>query len=229
MSIAIIPARGGSKRIPRKNIKLFNGIPMIAYSIKCAEESGIFRRIIVSTDDMEIANIARKHGAEVPWIRSSSLADDFSSTSSVIQDAVIRSKSDFEGVANVCCIYPAVPLLNPSFLVEGLRVLQEGSWDFVFSALQNKTHPQRVFKLDENRGVAVDPSSIFTKRTQDLPLTYHDAGQFYWGKKASWETGKPIFGINSTIVEMPSNSVVDIDEPSDWNAALELYLRNQKD
>ena len=228
MNIAIIPARGGSKRIPRKNIKLFDGVPMIAYSIKCALQSGVFSRIIVSTDDLEIADIARSFGAEVPWMRPSSLADDFSTTLSVIHDAVVRSKRDFEGVVNVCCIYPAVPLLKPSYLVEGLRVLEEGKWDFVFSALQNKSHPQRVFNLNESRGVEVDPTTIWSKRTQDFPATYHDAGQFYWGRKASWEGEKPIFGRQSTIVELPIDSVIDIDEPGDWNVALEIYLRNEK-
>jgi N-acylneuraminate cytidylyltransferase len=134
MNIAVIPARGGSKRILRKNVKLFHGLPVIAYAIKVARESGVFDEIIVSTDDEEIAAIARSFGGTTPWIRSKELSDDFTTTLSVIQDASIRLKLEKKGLENICCIYPATPLLKSNFISQGLQLLESENWNYVFSA-----------------------------------------------------------------------------------------------
>jgi N-acylneuraminate cytidylyltransferase len=223
MNIAIIPARGGSKRIPRKNIKPFYGLPVIAYAINAAKESDLFDEIIVSTDDNEIAEIARNFGATVPWMRPESLSDDFSTTLSVMHDAVIRLGSVLSGTDNVCCIYPVTPLLNPSSLTRGVEVLESGDWSYVFSGLLANINPQRFFLLGKSKEVKMLFPEFTETRTQDLELTYCDAGQFYWGKKSSWELELPILSSKSTILELSPESVVDIDTPEDWERAEKLF------
>ena len=222
-SIAIIPARGGSKRIPRKNIKLFHGVPVIAYAIKAAEESEIFDEVIVSTDDEEIAEVALRFGATIPWMRTKDLADDFTTTVSVIQDAVKKLKMSFFDLENVCCIYPATPFLKSEYLVKGYKILEDDKWNYVFSGLRVDTNPQRFFSLEESHGVEMLFPQHEMTRTQDLKHIYHDAGQFYWGKTLSWESGLPIFSSKSTILELPSYSVMDIDTQDDWEKAERLY------
>ena len=223
MNIAIIPARGGSKRIPRKNIKLFHGLPVIAYAIKAAIESEIFDEIFVSTDDQEIAEVAQSFGANIPWMRPKELSGEYSTTVSVMQDAVKRLKLNLIGLENICCIYPATPLLQPSFLSAGLEVLDTGDWNFVFSGLRVSTPPQRIFSLGNSKGVEMLFPEFEVTRTQDLENFYCDAGQFYWGRKTSWESGLPIFSKKSTILEVPSESAVDIDTLEDWYYAERLF------
>lgn len=145
MNIAVIPARGGSKRIPRKNIKIFQGLPVIAYAINAAKESEVFDEVFVSTDDEEIAEVAESFGATIPWLRSKDLSDDYATTVSVMQDAVKRLKLNLMDLENICCIYPATPLLKPSFLSQGLEILESADWDYVFSGLKINTPPQRFF------------------------------------------------------------------------------------
>lgn len=223
MNIAVIPARGGSKRIPRKNIKLFHGVPIIAYAINAARQSKIFDEVYVSTDDEEIAEIAASFGATIPWMRPKDLSGDFVTTVSVMQDAVKKLKTILINVENVCCIYPATPLLQPSFLSEGLKVLENGDWDYVFSGLKVNPTPLRFFSLGTSNRVEMLFPKYEVTRTQDLVDFYHDAGQFYWGRTNSWESGLPIFSSKSTIVEMPSESAVDIDTPEDWHYAENLF------
>lgn len=223
MNIAVIPARGGSKRIPRKNIKLFRGVPIIAYAIKAAEESGIFDEILVSTDDEEIAEVASTFGAKVPWLRSSELSSDYVTTSEVMQDLVSKLKKELTNLENVCCIYPATPLLKPKYLLEGLQILQEAEWNYVFSALKIIEAPQRFFTISPTHGVEMLFPEFELTRTQDLQITYCDAGQFYWGKKTSWESGQPIFSNKSTILELPKDFAVDIDTIDDWEHAERLF------
>ena len=223
MNIAVIPARGGSKRIPRKNIKLFKGLPVIAYAIKAAKESGVFDEVFVSTDDEEIAEVAMSFGATIPWMRSKDLSDDYATTISVMQDAVRKLKTNLIGLENIGCIYPATPLLQPSFLSEGLEILEEGDWDYVFSGLKVITPPQRIFSLGTSRGVEMLFPEYEASRTQDLADFYHDAGQFYWGRTSSWESGLPIFSSSSTIIEIPSELSVDIDTLDDWYRAERLF------
>jgi pseudaminic acid cytidylyltransferase len=227
MNIAVIPARGGSKRIPRKNIKLFHGLPVIAYAIKAAKESEIFDQIIVSTDDEEIAEIASSFGATIPWIRSKNLADDYATTISVMQDATKRLKMEVIDLENVCCIYPATPLLKPEFLSEGLKILLDGNWSYVFSGLKADMHPQKFFSLKTSRRVEMLFPENESTRTQDFRQFYHDAGQFYWGRESSWASGLPIFSENSTILEMPKELAVDIDMQEDWVHAERLFERQQ--
>ena len=226
MDIAIIPARGGSKRIHRKNIKLFHGLPMISYSIKAALESKVFDAVFVSTDDQEIADIAKFYGAEIPWLRPTNLANDYATTVSVIQDAVKKLQPNLHQLDNVCCIYPAVPLIKPKFLDQGLKVFKSGNWDYLFSAMKVNS-PHKYFSLGNSSKVEMLFPEFEHGRTQDLPLTYCDAGQFYWGKKDAWELGKPIFSSRSTVLEIPHGSVVDIDTADDWKKA-ELIFQAQK-
>jgi len=223
MNIAVIPARGGSKRIPRKNIKLFDGLPIIAYAIKAAKESEVFDEVFVSTDDEEIANVAVSFGATIPWLRSKDLSDDFTTTVSVMQDAVKRLILSQMDLQNICCIYPATPLLKPNFLSQGLKILEDGDWDYVFSGLSASTPPQRYFSLGASREVEMLFPEFEVTRTQDFGHIYHDAGQFYWGRKSSWESGLPIFSSKSTILEIPGKSAVDIDTSEDWHYAEVLF------
>jgi N-acylneuraminate cytidylyltransferase len=221
MNIAVIPARGGSKRIPRKNIKEFNGKPAISYAIKAALESQVFSEVIVSTDDEEIAEYSRSQGAKIPWLRSEQLSNDFATTSQVMQDAVQNLESD--NFDNVCCIYPVTPLLRPKYISEGLRVLNDGNWDYVFSAIKNDSNPQRFFTLNSSNSVSMLFPEFELTRTQDLQQTFCDAGQFYWGKKSAWLDKRPIFDSLSTIIEMSKEDAVDIDTFSHWKLAEYLY------
>ena len=223
MNIAVIPARGGSKRIPRKNIKLFHGLPIIAYAIAAARESAIFDEIVVSTDDEEIAEIAISFGASIPWMRAQDLSDDYASTISVMQDAVKRLDFNLVNLENICCIYPATPLLKPNFLLQGLRVLKNGNWEYVFSGLRTNTPLQRYFSLGISKEVEMLSPEFEATLTQDLEHYYSDAGQFYWGRTSSWDSGLPIFSSKSTILEIPGESAIDIDTPEDWHYAENLF------
>ena len=223
MNIAVIPARGGSKRIPRKNIKLFHGLPVIAYAIKAAKESEVFDEVFVSTDDEEIAEVAVSFGATIPWLRSKELSDDYATTVSVMQDAVKKLKTNLIGLKNICCIYPATPLLKPVFLSDGLKVLNEGDWNYAFSGLRSNMPLQKFFSLGISKRVEMLFPEFEITRTQDLENYYSDAGQFYWGRKSSWESGLPIFSSKSTILEVPSYSAIDIDTPDDWHYAEALF------
>ena len=224
MNIAVIPARGGSKRIPRKNIKLFHGLPIIAYAIKAARESQVFDEVFVSTDDQEIAEIATSFGAIIPWLRAKDLSDDHTTTIRVIQDAVTKLKSDIKHIENVCCIYPATPLLKSEYLAKGLQLLNSQDWNYVFSSLKTSVYPQRLFSLGSSTGVEMLFPEYESIRTQDLTQYYQDAGQFYWGKKTSWENGLPIFTSKSTALEIPKELAIDIDTPEDWDYAENLYI-----
>jgi pseudaminic acid cytidylyltransferase len=229
MSIAVIPARGGSKRIPRKNIKIFNGLPVIAYAIKAAKECGAFSEVFVSTEDEEIAEVAQSFGATIPWMRPKELSDDYSTTVKVIQDAVMKLKSSFIEMEYVCCIYPATPLLEPRFIREGFKVVKDGNWDYTISASRANTPPQRFFSLDSANKVKMHFPENEALRTQDLSPSYHDAGQFYFGRSSSWELGLPIFSSKSTIIEIPHELSVDIDTLDDWHYAERLFAMQRRE
>lgn len=228
MNIAIIPARGGSKRIPRKNIKLFKGMPVISYAIQTARDSGIFSEIIVSTDDQEIAEVAESFGASVPWKRSRDLASDFSTTVEVMQDTVTKLSSTLKKLDNVCCIYPVTPLLRTNHLSRGLDTLKSGDWDYVISSVEASPSPERVFSLGVSKEILMRFPEHEVTRTQDLPVSFYDAGQFYWGKKSAWEHGLPLFTSNSTILELPRECAVDVDTIEDWHYAEMLFELNGK-
>jgi pseudaminic acid cytidylyltransferase len=222
MHIAIIPARGGSKRIPRKNIKEFCGKPMIAYAIEAAQKSKLFDRIIVSTDDEEIALIARSHGAEVPFLRPASLSDDYTGTTAVVAHALQMLTKKNIHPEFACCIYATVPFLTADSLIQGYEALLKSSAEFVFSVT---TFPYPIFRAlkRSDAGVEMVWPEFSATRSQDLIETYHDAGQFYWGKSASWLEQKKIFAHYSTPVILPRHLVQDIDTPEDWIRAELMY------
>ena len=219
MKLAVIPARGGSKRIPRKNIKRFGGKPMIAWSIQAAQRTGLFDRIIVSTDDKEIASIARKYGAEVPFVRPAKLSDDHTGTAPVIAHAIEwYLKHDFHPI-EICCIYAADPFLRSEDIKLGQKTLERSKADFAFSVTSYAFPIQRAVKLRDDGGIEMFDPSQFQVRSQDLPEAFHDAGQFYWGTRDAWLSDTPIFSPKSAPVFLPRYRVQDIDTPEDWEQA----------
>jgi len=220
-AIAIIPARGGSKRIPRKNIKNFHGKPLIAYSIEVALDSKLFNKVIVSTDDEEIATIARKYGAEVPFLRPKELSDDFAGTGDVIRHALeeLNKKNIYD---YVCTIYATAPLLQIKYLVEGYNKLKNTNAVNTFSATSMPFPIQRTFKLNDNGRCEMFTPEHYSSRSQDLEEAYQDAGQFYWRKigKLSKEN---MFGLDSIPIILPRYLVQDIDTLEDWQRAEIMY------
>ncbi|MDD2700472.1 MAG: pseudaminic acid cytidylyltransferase [Sideroxydans sp.] len=219
MKLAVIPARGGSKRIPRKNIKLFNGKPMIAWSIEAAKSSGLFERIIVSTDDSEIAEIAKQWGAETPFMRPEELSNDHAGTTPVIAHATQWALAQGMDVEAVCCIYATAPFVKVDDLKRGWESLISDDWDFAFSVTDFAAPIFRAFKETESGGIEMFYPEYFSTRSQDLPVALHDAGQFYWGRPAAWIESKRIFDQRSKPVLIPRWRVQDIDTPDDWARA----------
>lgn len=216
MRIAVIPARGGSKRIPRKNIREFAGQPMILFPIQCALRSGLFERVVVSTDDAEIAAIARRCGAEVPFMRPAELADDHTATVPVIAHAIAELRATGVEPSAVCCIYATAPFLDAADLLAGWQALQTGEWHYVFSATTFAFPVFRSFRRIEGGGVEMFFPEHFGTRSQDLPEALHDAGQFYWGQAQAWLDHRRIFERWSTVVRVPRWRVQDIDTEEDW-------------
>ena len=221
MNICIIPARGGSKRIPRKNIKEFCGKPMLARAIDTAKNSQLFSQIIVSTDDSDIADIAQQNGAEVIF-RPVKLADDYATTVAVIRHAI----QDLPDNSDICCLYPCTPLLTPQILLDSLQVWQNSTSLYCFPVLAFASNILRALKLTE----ANEVSSVFAAneqvRTQDLPHAYYDAGQFYWGTQEAWLTEDKIHNHAVGFI-LPKYRVVDIDDEADWQFAEQLYRLSQ--
>lgn len=225
MRVAIIPARGGSKRIAHKNIRHFNGKPMISYPITAAIRSGCFDKIIVSTDSMEIASIAKSYGAEIPFMRPSELADDFVGTTPVVRHALNELASLGDVVEICCCIYATTPLLQYSFLREAGELLESSpNLDYVFSACRFSFPIQRALILDADGGILPFDNKSIGQRSQDLVETYHDAGQFYWGRASAFLNEEThVFGARSRMKLLPSYMVADIDTLEDWERAEVLY------
>jgi pseudaminic acid cytidylyltransferase len=224
MNIAIIPARGGSKRIPRKNIKEFCGKPMIAYAITAAKKSGLFEHVVVSTDDEEIAHIARAWGAETPFARPAELANDFTVTVPVIAHGIEACYTLGWMFDQVCCIYPGVPFIQIDDLKGALARLTSSEADYCFPVTEYPSAIQRALRLlSDGRMQPFYPQFEIT-RTQDLEPAYFDAGQFYWGKAEAWLKNPKIHssGLGYSI---PNWRVVDIDTPDDWQRA-ELIHRS---
>lgn len=224
MRVAIIPARGGSKRIPRKNIKSFCGKPMIAWSIIAAKASMCFDRIIVSTDDERIAEISQEYGAEVPFLRPAALADDHTSTAAVISHSIGFLKNEGVEVAEACCIYATAPFLRPSDIKRGLECLQESDAHFAFSVTTYPFPIQRAIRITRQRRIEMFQPEYFNCRSQDLEDAWHDAGQFYWGRADAWLSEEQIFSPLSIPVILPRHRVQDIDTQEDWIMA-ELMFR----
>ncbi|MGM0695007.1 MAG: pseudaminic acid cytidylyltransferase [Pseudomonadota bacterium] len=223
-AIAVIPARGGSKRIPRKNIREFAGKPMIAWSIEAALASGCFARVLVSTDDDEIAAVAEGHGAEVPFRRPASLSDDHTGTIPVIAHAIDWLREQGERPEAVCCIYATAPFVQAEDLQAGFCALQDSDdVDYVFSVTSYAFPIQRALRLTPEGRVAMFQPEHFHSRSQDLEEAWHDAGQFYWGWAAAWGNGSPIFSERAVPVMLPRHRVQDIDTPEDWQRAEWLF------
>jgi pseudaminic acid cytidylyltransferase len=222
--LAVIPARGGSKRIPRKNLKLFSGRPVIGYSIEVARNSGLFDRIVVSTDDEEIAAVARSQGAEVPFMRPASLADDHTGTLPVVGHAIRALMALQLEPTFVCCIYPTAPLLQPESLREAYRKLVDSGKAFAFGVAIYGHPIQRALRVDPHDSVSMfDPRHAQT-RSQDLEPAFHDAGQFCWGTREAFLAGvSPLSSGSSVAIVLPRQRVVDIDTPEDWQLAEALY------
>lgn len=223
MKVAIIPARGGSKRIPRKNIKPFFGKPMIAWSIEAAIKSQCFDRIIVSTDDAEIAEVARQYGAEVPFMRPEELANDYAGTIPVIKHAVEWLALQGETPQYACCIYATAPFIKVEDIVKGLVLLQKNHCDYAFSVTSYAAPIQRAFKITADDRLEMFNPENFNKRSQDLEPAFHDAAQFYWGTSEAWLNEKSLYAKGSVPVELPRYRVQDIDTPEDWQRAELLF------
>lgn len=220
MNVAVIPARGGSQRIERKNIRPFNGRPMIAHSIDAALQSGLFDRVIVSTDDQDIAAVAVASGAEVPFMRPAELAGHYTGTTPVVAHAVRWLHDENRASpAAVCCLYATAPFVTAGDLAAGLAQLKTGRWQFVFSAFESPGPVARCFTLGGDDEVAMMFPEHFNTRSQDLPTALFDAGMFYWGTPEAWLADAPLFGPGATVVKIPPWRVQDIDTEDDWQRA----------
>lgn len=218
--IAVIPARGGSKRIPHKNIRLFAGKPIIAYSIEAAKRCSLFNRIIVSTDDEKIAVVSRSFGAEVPFFRPDALADDFCGTNAVMKHCLQWLRQEENYAADIaCCIYATAPFLSETYLRQGLDLLLSRKKMFAFSVTSYAFPVQRALRLNKDKCVeALYPENIAV-RSQDLEPVYHDAGQFYWGTAAAFLHDAVTYSPISVPVILPRYLVQDIDTEEDWHQA----------
>lgn len=222
MKIAVIPARGGSKRIPRKNIKPFAGKPMIAYAIDAALASGLFEHVVVTTDDEEIAEISREFGAKTPFVRPPELADDYTATVPVVSHAITACENLGWQIEFVCCIYPGVPFIQVADLKAGLELLKTSSSDYCFPVTEFPSAIQRALKRKQDGSMApIYPEHELT-RTQDLEMAFHDAGQFYWGGKQAWLSNARLHS-SSVGIAIPQWRVVDIDTNDDWARAELIY------
>lgn len=227
MNVAIIPARGGSKRIPRKNLRDFCGQPIVAYSVNTAIKSNLFDHVVVSTDDPDIAQLALALGAEVPFVRPVELANDHASTLSVMQHAARACRASGWQVKNLCCLYATAPFVEVADLRAGLQLLdppdQEDLVQYAFAATSFGFPVQRAIRLNSFGAVQpVWPENI-PKRSQDLEPLFHDAGQFYWGRASAFEGMLPVFAPHSRALLIPSHRVQDIDTDEDWIRAEWLY------
>lgn len=224
MNIAIIPARGGSKRIPRKNIRDFCGKPLIAYSIAAARKCALFDHVIVSTDDEQIRDIAQAFGAETPFVRPAELANDHATTVPVIKQAVEWVQANIGKVENVCCIYATAPFIQASDLRKAHDMLVQNRLSgYAFSACTFPFPIQRAFKVNPSGFVEMFEPKNYMTRSQDLEEAYQDAGQFYWGSAAAYLSEKIFFSTDSMAYVLPRHMVQDIDTQEDWKRAELMY------
>jgi N-acylneuraminate cytidylyltransferase len=224
VNVCVIPARGGSKRIPRKNIKDFNGKPIIAYSIETAYRSKCFDKIIVSTDDEETSVIAREYGAETPFIRPADISNDYASTTSVISHTIKYLQAEGKKIDLVCCIYPTAPFVQASDICKSLSRIKNKDVDYCFTVTRYPFPIQRSIRITKKNRCEMLHQEMFFQRSQDLEEMYHDAGQFYWGKENAWLQERPIFSKMSIPYILPRYRVQDIDTQEDWIMAELMYL-----
>lgn len=222
--VGILPARGGSKRIPRKNVRPFLGVPIISRTVGCLLAADVFDHVIVSTDDEEVASIAAEAGAEVPFRRPDALADDHTGTDAVIRHAIGQLEAEWETTLGyVCAVYPTAVLSLPQDIAGALRELTEWDADFVFSATPYSYPIQRALRrTPDGFCEMLHPEHLMT-RSQDLENTFHDAGQFYWGTRDAWMEGKAAFTAKSRLHLLPAERVQDIDTEDDWRRAEVLF------
>jgi len=227
-NIAIIPARGGSKRIPRKNIKKFLGKPMMAYSIETALQSGLFDEVMISTDDKEIAEIARKYGAKVPFFRSHENADDYAVLADVIEEVLTKYQTVNKNFENFCCILPTAPLLSADYLQQAYDKMIKNQFDCVFPVVKFGFPIQRAMKISGDKIKLIQPQYKNT-RSQDLEPAYHDAGMFYWGNSKVFLQKKTLWTDNTSAIIIPESLSQDIDSLEDWKIAeLKYRIINEK-
>lgn len=217
-NLAIIPARGGSKRIPKKNIKLFLGKPIIAYSIEAALKSNLFDEVMVSTDDEKIADIAKSFGAKVPFMRSRTNANDFAVLADVIEEVVVNYNKKNKKFDTLCCILPTAPFVNVNNIKEAYNKLVYNNFDSVFPILEFSYPIQRSLKIKEGK-VTMVWNEYLNTRSQDLEPRYHDSGQFYWLKSTSFNKEKKLFTDNSGSIVISELQAQDIDTETDWKLA----------
>jgi N-acylneuraminate cytidylyltransferase len=228
MNIAIIPARGGSKRIPRKNIKMFCGKPMIGWSIEAAFRSDCFNHVVVSTDDADIAEIAQQYGALVPFVRPAGLSDDHTGTTAVVAHAIEWFVEQGQTPELVCCLYATAPFVRPTDLCQGLKALTDSGCDFAISVTSYPFPIQRAIRITEGERVEMFNPEYFNTRSQDLGGAFHDAGQFYWGRADAWLQNKVIFGPTTVPIKLPRHRVQDIDTDEDWVRAEWLFKADEQ-
>ncbi len=221
-NIAIIPARGGSKRIPRKNIKPFMGKPIIAYSIEAALQCGLFDEVMVSTDDEEIAEVAKKYGAKVPFMRSAETANDYATMENVIEEVLQNYQKEGKIFESFCCILSTAPFLSKKSLQESFRIFTTDAYDSLMPVLAFSYPIQRALKSENSRLIMREPEHIHT-RSQDLESMYHDAGLYYWMKIDRFLEVKEIFCANTGMIVLSESEVQDIDTEEDWKMAEMKY------
>lgn len=222
-TIAIITARGGSKRIPRKNIKEFMGKPMIAYAIEAALNSKVFDEVMVSTDDSEIAQIAEKYGAKVPFMRSEKTSNDMAMTYDVLEEVIEEYKKRGKTFDSLACIYPCVPFLKGEVLKKAYEVFNSSNCDTLVPVVRFSFPIQRAFRVDENNFLQYREPENMLKRSQDLEPMFHDVGMFYFAKTQDLLKNKKLVGNKAAYIEMDEAQIQDIDNDSDWKMAEMKY------
>ena len=221
--VAVIPARGGSKRIPKKNIRLLQGKPILQWVIESADASGCFDSIVVSTDDPEIAAVARASGALVPFLRPAELSDDHTPTVPVIAHALKTLEQSGTSYETACCIYSTAVFASPEIIRNGLTLLQTGGCNYVISVIPYPHPIERALRLTPNSTIRMENPQHVATRSQDLQPSFHDAGQFYWGLSAAWVSGEPILSGRTKAVFLESAEARDIDNEQDWQIVEQLF------
>jgi pseudaminic acid cytidylyltransferase len=225
VTIAVIPARGGSQRIPRKNVRAFCGKPMIGWTIEVALDAGIFDRVLVSTDDDEIAATAIRAGAECPFVRPASLADHHTGMTAVVAHATRWALDAGWAVNEVCCLHAASPFMAAADLRRGLDALRGGEWAFTIAAAPLPPVIYRSFRQQPGGGLEMLFPEFFSTRSQDLPRVLHDAAQFYWGRADAWLAERRLFDAATCPIVVDADRVLDIDEVDDWMRAEDMFSR----
>ena len=218
-NLAIIPARGGSKRIPRKNVKLFLGKPILAYPIEAVLETGLFEEVMESTDDEEIAEVALQYGATVPFMRSEKTANDYATLADVLHEVLNNYAQIGKSFDNMCCILATSPMLSPRDIINGFDTLLESNFSTIVPIVRFSYPIYRSFRMDENKEIKYNWPEYAKSRSQDLPVAYHDSGTFYWHKVNLWRAGQ----ITRGGVEVSEETVQDIDTEQDWKLAEVKY------